>query len=176
MVFASGSACLNVFSVGFFVWIDSHHIDLHKVPAEFWVFAHFALLVSFAPSISVPNGLSSSFGAESYLASPSTVAKRLGVLPCIDRPGGVSETPHGKTNEKMENQIWHCESWIVKDNCKMPWNDEHSFFQSSCLSARPWWEWVKHSSIACQSSWNVRHPIVSKRLWAQDHHNLIHFC
>jgi len=38
-------------------------------------------------------------GTESYLASPSTVAKRLGVVPYIniDCPGG-SETPHGKTN------------------------------------------------------------------------------
>jgi len=52
-----------------------------------------------APSISVPNGLPRSFGAESCLASPSTVAKRLCVLPCIlpcvDRPGGV-RPPTGK--------------------------------------------------------------------------------
>jgi len=65
------------------------------VPVEFRIFAHFALLVSFAPSISVPNGLPRSFGTESYLASPSTVARRLGVLPYINRPGGV-RPPTGK--------------------------------------------------------------------------------
>jgi len=80
---------------------DCWCINLHKVPVEFRIFAHFALLVSFAPSISIPNGLPRSFGAESYSASPSKVVKRLGVLPCmgvlphINRPGRV-RPPTGK--------------------------------------------------------------------------------
>jgi len=73
------------------------HISLQAVPAEFFGFLCTLpfFLVSFAPSISVLNGLPRSFGTENYLASPSTVGKRLGVLPYINLPGGV-RPPTGK--------------------------------------------------------------------------------
>jgi len=95
----------------------SQCINLHKVPVKFRIFTHYfappvapfmlheripnGLPHGFAaeshsrlgvlPCEWIPNGLQRGFGAESYLASPSTVAKRLGVLPYlyINRPGGV---------------------------------------------------------------------------------------
>jgi len=73
-------------------------------------------------SFDVPNGLPRSFGTESHLASPSTVAKRLGVLSHIDRPGGV-RPPTGKPFQLMKQiQVNSIQPNSIESNSKQMQN------------------------------------------------------